>query len=362
VRVGLLCSSSLGLTGPDVYLESLIEHLVKQDELEVYLIHDSRSNHPVFKKANEIIVPPFTFLGQTLLRKFSLDILHFNIIWDAIYFHFLKVKKVATVHGDIEWAIPSLDYSPHLSPIKRLLDRVSSKCLDAFIAVSNDLKDRISRFLRIQKSKIYVTYLAPRNIFYQLKKANGDHLRRSYGIEKPFILHVSNFGPKKNPETIFKTLKILINDHIDVDLVMAGGGWKNEKYVQKLVTRLGLHGRVKILGFVPIEDLNLLYNSAEVFFQPSFHENCPQTLLEAMACGTPVVTSSVYSIPEVTGNAGILHDPKDYVAFAGSIKEILTNEEHQKELQQLALKNVKRFSWEKTTQQTIEIYRRLASQ
>lgn len=358
MRVGLLCSNRLGLTGPDVYLENLINHLITEDDVEVYLIHYRPSDNPIFQKANEIMIPPL--LGNISLRKYCLDIVHFNMIWDGLFFPFLKAKKVATVHGDIEWAIPSLDYHPHFSRLKRLLDITGSKCLDAFIAVSYDLKDRISGFLRIPKSKIHVTHLAPRNIF-RPTITTTNYVQRKYRIEKPFILHVSNFGPKKNPEVILRALKILIKDHFDVHLVIAGSGWKKQVAVKKLVTRLGLSDYVKILDFIPLEDLALLYNLAKVFFQPSFHENCPQTLLEAMACGTPVVTSNVYSIPEVTGNAGVLHDPKDYVGFAESLKKILTNEEFRRKLSRQVLENVKRFSWEKTTRQTINIYRRLAA-
>lgn len=359
MRVGLLCSNPLGLAGPDVYLENLVNNLIEEDEVEVYLVHHQPSNHPIFQKANEIITPPL--LGGFCLRKYDLDILHFNMIFDALFFPFLKTKKVVTVHGDLDWAIPSLSYKPARAPPKRLLGPITSKSFDAFIAVSYDLKDRISHFLHIPKSKIHVTHLAPRDIFRPLENPKGDFLEMKYGIEKPFVLHVSNFGPKKNPETIFKAFKILIKNHADVELVIAGGGWKKQVIVKKLVTRLRLSGYVKLLGFVPIEDLALLYGSARVFFQPSFHENCPQTLLEAMACGTPVVTSSVYSIPEVTGNAGILHDPRDHVGFAKSIKNILTNEEYRKRLRERVLENVKRFSWEKTTRETIKVYRRLTA-
>ena len=360
MRVGIFCSTGLGLKGPDVYLENLVEHLVEEKDVEVYLVHHQKSNHAIFRKAKEIIIPPL--LGSLFLRKYRLDILHFNGTWGVLFFPFLKAKKVATIHGDIDWAIPTLAYNPHFSPLKRLLGLVSSKLCDAFIAVSYDLKERISHFLHIPKSKIYVTHLAPRDVFQPLKNPNDDYLKRKYSIIKPFILHVSYFGPKKNPETILKTFKLLINDGFDLQLVIAGARWNEQTIVKKLVARLGLSNYVKILGFVPLEDLAILFGSARVFFQPSFHENCPQTLLEAMACGTPVVTSKVFSIPEVTGNAGILHEPRDYVGFAKSIRNILTNENYRKKLQEIVLENVRRFSWEKTTRQTIDVYKRVLSQ
>jgi len=359
LRVGLLCSDYLGLTGPGVYLENLIEHLIREDEVEVYLIHFRRIDNPIFAKVNEIIIPRASLLAENCLKKYHFDILHFNTMWDALFFPLLKAKKVATVHGDIQWAIPSLDYHVARAPLKRLAEWISRNFLDAYIAVSYDLRDRISHYLHIPRSKIYVTYLAPRDIFRPLQTSGADYLERKYGIEKPFILHVSNFGPKKNPEAIFKTFKILIRDHFDLELVISGREWEKEPKVKKLVAKLKLSSHVKFLNFIPTKDLALLYSSARVFFQPSFHENCPQTLLEAMSCGTPVVTSAVYSIPEVTGNAGILHDPTDCVGFAKSIKEILTNEEYRKNLQERVLENAKRFSWEKTTRETINVYKSL---
>ena len=169
---------------------------------------------------------------------------------------------------------------------------------------------------------------------------------------------MSNLQPSKNPQTILRTFNLLIKEGFKLELVIAGKRWNNDA-VKKLISKPNLNNNVRILGFVPQEDLALLYGSAEVFFQPSFHENFPQTLVEAMSCGTPVVTSDIYSIPEVTGNAGILHDPRDYVGFVGSIKKILSNSKYRKKLQDRVLDNAKRFSWEKTTRETIEVYKKL---
>lgn len=143
--------------------------------------------------------------------------------------------------------------------------------------------------------------------------------------------------------------------------MISGDGW-NHPNVISLINRFDLSKRVKLIGYAPKEDVILLYNAAEVVFQPSFHENFGFPIVESMACGTPVISSNVYSIPEVSGNAALLYDPNDYEGFVNGIKMILKDKKLRKDLIKKGFENVKRFSWERCAKETYSLYRELISQ
>ena len=213
--------------------------------------------------------------------------------------------------------------------------------------------------LKVSSSRIEVIYLPiDHTVFRPLSDNLIEGVKAKYGIKSRYILHVSTFSRKKNPKVLLRSFYIVKKQVRDITLVIAGSGWNNP-LVQKLINELGLQGHVKVLGWVPRENLVALYNGAEVFLFPSLHETFGFPVVEAMVCGCPVVTSNRCSIPEVVGDAGIMHDPDDYTSFAKSIVEILTNDSLRKELIRKGLKRAKIFSWEKTVKEIYKVYRKV---
>ena len=153
----------------------------------------------------------------------------------------------------------------------------------------------------------------------------------------------------------------VIEKNFDLDLVIAGARWTN-KHVKSMIKKLNLASNVKILGYVPEQDLICLYSATELFFSPSLHETFGFPVLEAMACGTPVVTSNAYSILEVAGNAAILCDPHDYNNFADNIIRVLENLKLRERMRVNGLKNAKKFSWERCAKETTKIFKQLSVQ
>jgi len=324
--------------------------------IELYLIHFQDHSDPLFYENHDITIPKFPFLGDPFIKKHSLDLIHFNHLYNVFYLPFSKTKKIATIHGDIEWIDSKLDYKPYFSPIKRILKYLSVNLYDAFIAVSYDLRNRVSKYYNIELPKIYVTHLAARDIFGVSSTNDIEQVKKKYGLKKPFIFHVSFFSWKKNPLILFKTLNILLKRGFDIDLVIAGKGWNKQEKLNELLNKYRLRDNVTFLDFIPMEDLVSLYGAAEAYFQPSFHENCPQTVLEAMSCGAPVITSNVFSIPEITGDAGILKDPTDVLGYVKSIEKILSDKTHRENIIIKTLNNAKKYTLEKTFEKTIDIY------
>jgi glycosyltransferase involved in cell wall biosynthesis len=171
------------------------------------------------------------------------------------------------------------------------------------------------------------------------------------------MLFVGKLESKKNIVRIIQAFSLL-KDKYDIphDLVIVGPkGWLFRD-IFRAVDELGVHRRVHFLGHVPRSDLPYLYSAADVFVFPSLYEGFGFPPLEAMACGTPVVTSNVSAIPEMVGDGALTVEPTDVGAISTAVYSILTDENLREELIEKGLQRVKLFSWAKTARETLGVY------
>lgn len=183
-----------------------------------------------------------------------------------------------------------------------------------------------------------------------------EQVRAHYHLPDHFILSVSTLEPRKNLITLLDAYHALRAERSDVSLVIAGGcGWHSEPFFNRL-RALGLENTVHLLGRVPDEDLPALYTLAEVFAFPSLYEGFGLPVLEAMASGTPVISSDTSSLPEVVGNAGLLLPPNDVLRWKEALMQVTTNAAVRVELRELGIKQAAPFTWENTARQTHAIY------
>lgn len=182
-------------------------------------------------------------------------------------------------------------------------------------------------------------------------------LRTKYGLpEQAYILAVGTVQPRKNYSRLIEALAILRDRGIDAALVIAGGkGWM-ETPIFETVTRLGLEAQVKFLGYVDNSDLPALYSYAAAFAMPSLYEGFGLPVLEAMACGTPVVTSNISSLPEAAGDGALLIDPTDVEALADALQRILTDTALAQSLREKGLAHVTPYTWGRTASQLAEAF------
>ena len=349
------------ISGPDKYQMNLASALADLNEVELLLLHHRPAVHHLDINAKHIIIGDRKPISWELkLRKANLDIIHFNVIYAVprIFFPILNCKKVVTVHGDEHWLkeISGKKYNRLNYRVRRLIEPLLCKHIDMLIAVSYDLKRRLLKFLKIPNSKVQVIHEGISPLYRQLPDAG--YVKKKYSISRPFIFHVSNLSPKKNPQTLLKTFNELIKDGYDLQLVIAGARWSNRD-IKKIIHSPELTHRIKILGYVPEHDLVSLYNAAEVFFFPTLHETFGFPVLEAMACGTPVVTSNAYSIPEISDDAAVLCPPSDYMAFKNAIEHILQDAETREKMISKGLENARKFSWKKCAEETVKAYKQL---
>ena len=171
-------------------------------------------------------------------------------------------------------------------------------------------------------------------------------------LHKPYILFVGQIQPRKNLARLMEAFEILAGANKDLQLVIAGGhGWLQEPILNK-AKKSGVANRIKLLGRVPDEKLPALYANAEVFVLPSLQEGFGMPILEAFACGTPVVTSNVSCMPEIAGGAAVLVDPHEVESIAAGIEEAMDN---RGSLIEKGKKRAGEFSWEKTARETLEV-------
>jgi glycosyltransferase involved in cell wall biosynthesis len=182
-------------------------------------------------------------------------------------------------------------------------------------------------------------------------------LRAKYGLpQQPYILAVGTVQPRKNYTRLIEALAVLRAEGTDATLVIAGGkGWM-ETPIFETVTRLNLEPYVNFLGYVDDSDLPALYTHAAAFAMPSLYEGFGLPVLEAMACGTPVVTSTISSLPEAAGDAALLVDPTDVEAIADALRRILMDTTLAQELRAKGLAHVMPFTWGRTAKQLLDAF------
>lgn len=247
--------------------------------------------------------------------------------------------------------------------IKHCLKGVNDavKYADAIIAISNHTKDDLIKYLGIPEEMITVTHLAAGPDFYHVTdKAVLEAAGTKYKLPSGYVLFVGSLEPRKNIGTLLKSYSRLPERlQKDFHLVIAGGkGWLNSD-IPKTVNDLKIGDKVHFAGFIDKDDLRAVYSQASVFVYPSFYEGFGLPILEAMACGAPVVCSNTSSMPEVAGDAAELASPTDANKLAGAIEYVLTNERAREDMRLKGLKHASLFSWEKCAGETIEVYRKV---
>jgi glycosyltransferase involved in cell wall biosynthesis len=226
---------------------------------------------------------------------------------------------------------------------------------DFNIAVSEDTRNALIRY-GIDPEKIVVIYEGvPRNFFPNPEGAKL--VTEKYKLQK-YILFVGTFHPRKNHIGLLDAYQMLRNEFgITQSLVLAGKKASAYDPVLEKIHELGLENYVKILDYVPLEEMSGLYSGADVHVLPSLHEGFGLTALESMACGTPVVVSKAGSLPEVVKDAGEYFNPTDIHDMARVINRVLTDQDLQQKLREAGFNRAKEFSWLNTASRTIDIYR-----
>ncbi|NOZ06114.1 MAG: glycosyltransferase family 4 protein [Chloroflexi bacterium] len=228
----------------------------------------------------------------------------------------------------------------------------------AVIADSQSTRRDLVELVGTAPHKVHVIFPGVASSYHVLPAGEaGVRVRHRFGLDGGYILFVGTIEPRKNLETLIEACRQL---SWPAPLVIAGrAGWRAQRLSRRLQA-LEEDGRVRLLGYVPDDDLPLLYNAAKVFAYPSWYEGFGLPVLEAMACGTPVVTSNVSSLPEVAGQAALLVHPGDAGALAEALARVLRDETLAADLRTRGLARAQAFSWQRTVRETAALYRQIA--
>ena len=352
----------IGNPGIGRYMKCLAESVIAQASKHEYLlILPPESEHLVHAPNAQKLctgLKYYSFREQfelpRILSRYKADLLHSP--------HFLlplvrPCPAVATIHDVIYLACPEdlpsfagrLYYRTMMNACSRMATRI--------VTDSEHSKTEIIRYLHADTEKIEVVYPAV-DPFFQSKPhpAEVASARSKFGIDRDYMLCVGIYKPRKNHAGLLKAFQLLLKSGIQSQLVVAGPMAEGEPILRALAQKLGIAQHVIFTGFVADADLRALYSGARVYVCPSLYEGFGFTVLEAMACGTPVVCSSSTSLPEVAGKAALYFDSHKPEEMAVQIVRGFSDDTVRTSMITAGRSNLQRFSWEETARQTLAVY------
>ncbi len=271
---------------------------------------------------------------------------------------FIPVPSLVTVHDLILLVLRG----PYLGPTAwawMRFHRAAARRARFVVAVSENTARDVERIWKIPAERIAVVHEGVTPDYRPVEEEKVGEVLSRYGIVRPYFLYLGGFDPRKNLQNLLLAFgRFLLSSGRDFRLVMVGDRRGFEGYLDDEVEETGLEDKVVFTDFVPEEDLPALYTGASAFVCVSLYEGFGLPLLEAMACGTPVLASRSSSIPEVTGDAGLLVDPREPEEIARGMKKLVEEDDLRKELVQRGLERASAFTWERAALSIMDLYER----
>ncbi|HTC55894.1 MAG TPA: glycosyltransferase family 1 protein [Candidatus Sulfotelmatobacter sp.] len=303
---------------------------------------------------------------RTIVKRLECDLVHIPNLFSIP--RGLPCPYVRTVHDMLE----------HLSRVRQqtgfwgslhfqLTKRVLQGAARIF-AVSNFTKLEVEKLFGIPAGRIEVVYNAIDERFLRghASAADRELIAERYQVTYPFLLYAGRISPHKNVVRMIEAFSALKTElekdqaFPDLKLIIIGDDVSGNPDLRRTVIRSGVQNDVRFLGFVPIEVLRIFYDAAKIFVFPSLYEGFGLPPLEAMAHGTPVVTSNVSSLPEVVGNAAVLVHPENVFEIMRALHRVLLDQTLREKMKERSYRQVTKFSWEKSVRRIMEVYRGVA--
>lgn len=302
------------------------------------------------------------------------DLIHYP--WFDFFFRSLKLKKIPTV-VTIHDAMP-LRFKEHYpvgirGRINFFLQKRALKKCSVVITDSEASKKDIVNFLKINEDKVTVVPLAVSNNFKVLTDNRLIFIKRKYNLPDQFLLYVGDANWVKNLPFLVEGFNQIVKDEKfnKLKLVLVGGVFLKKvedinhpeleslKKTNKLIEEFNLQDKIIRPGNLTEEDLVAFYNLSTIYVQPSIYEGFGLPVLQALSCGTPVISSKGGSLPEVGGEAVLYFNPTNINQFVSLVKEILEDRSLQAKLSKLGLKQAQKFSWFRVVEETKKVYRKV---
>lgn len=354
-------------TGAGNYIFQLIKNLAVIDTRNSYIIF-AKPDHIAEWKIEQanfqfISVPLHNRAKRLAWEQTGLPILASRYRLDLLHSpHYtiplpLTCKSVVTFHDMIFFLYPEL-YGRFRQQFFTTMMRLSARKADAILTDSQSTAEDLHKILGTQRNKIFPVLLACDRHYQPVTDLSQvNQICTSYGLSpNQYFLYVGVLEPRKNIPVLLQALRNLLDHGFEHRLAITGKkGWMFDE-IFATVKRLQLHPHVIFTGYVPEEHLPFLYTGCTASIYPSLYEGFGMPVLEALACGTPVITSNISSMPEITADAALLIDPHSAEQLTTAMEQMLSNEGLREQLKKRALTRAIEFSWEKTAQETLKIY------
>ncbi|MGA3301229.1 MAG: glycosyltransferase family 1 protein [Candidatus Acidiferrales bacterium] len=361
--------------GVGTYIRNVVRTLGRLDRENKYLLIGPSA------KVEEIGALPPNFHGvplhqpersvkgwwefRAVLRRLNCDLLHVPNVFSVP--RALPCPYVMTVHDMLEHMSlgrerNSLWRSIHFQLTRRVLWGAAR-----IFAVSNFTKTEMEKLFGIPSERIEVVYNAidERFLHGHASAADRELIAKRYQVTYPFLLYAGRVSAHKNVVRMIEAFSALKGElekegaYPDLKLIIIGDDLSGNPDLRRTVVRSGVQNDVRFLGFVPIEVLRIFYDAAKIFVFPSLYEGFGLPPLEAMAHGTPVVTSNVSSLPEVVGNAAVLVNPENVFEIMRALRRVLLDQGLRDRMKERSYMQAGKFSWEKSVRRILEVYRQV---
>jgi glycosyltransferase involved in cell wall biosynthesis len=371
VAINLLTEDPQNPSGAHWFWTRVIPEMAKRLEFgeELYLLVSPKSRHLyegygpnvfhiTYPWSNERRIP--RTLSEHLYSPLRLPLSKIDV-FNTLMAPLVNVSWSLVLHMKTMHAFTAPEAISPLVRAYRRLNYPRSAAAAAIIINSESLRSEINKYLNVDGDKLKLIHEAVDHELFNQGDAGAARARvAAHGITKPFVLFVSSLWPYKNCDGLLRAWALARADLPGRQLAIVGPG-RDESYLAKLrslVTELGIAGDVVFAGGVPLEETVHFYRAADAFVYPSFNETFGLPILEAMACGCPVVTSDVSAMPEIAGGAAVLSDPHDPASIAGAIIEAAGPGRDR--LRDAGLRRARQFTWGATGAATLDVYREVA--
>ena len=358
--------------GVGTYIRNIVRNLGRLDHETTYFLIGS----PAKVKEIGALPPNFHTIAiaeperslksfrefRDVIKRLECDLVHIPNLFSVP--RYLPCPYVMTVHDMLDHLSRARQLtgfwgSLHFQLTKRVLRGASR-----IFAVSNFTKIEMENLFGIPAQRIEVVYNAidERFLHGHATAADRQLIAERYQVSYPFLLYAGRISPHKNVVRMieaFSALKAELEKEAafpDLKLIIIGDDLSGNPDLRRTVVRSGVQNDVRFLGFVPVDVLRIFYDQAKIFVFPSLYEGFGLPPLEAMAHGTPVVTSNVSSLPEVVGNAAVLVHPENVFEIMRALHRVLLDQPLREKMKERSYKQAARFSWEKSVRRILEAY------
>ncbi|NCC50024.1 MAG: glycosyltransferase family 1 protein [Spartobacteria bacterium] len=354
-------TSSIHITqaGVNRYIQEILHEF---DQMPERIVAHDVSYHPRFSRSNRVLRAYDTINREILWMQYRLprevrrlpniNVLHTT---NAIMPRRCHIPVVVSVHDLYALTYPEACKTWHHMAFAKHISNVARHA-DAVLFLSEYVRNEfLNMFPFYDEHRGVVVHCGVKSTFRVLEEGLLCVIKEKYMLNKKFILGVSSLAKNKNAATTIRAFAT-IADKVDHELVFAGDTRELKPELQKMADALGIGARVRFLGYVSDEDLPALYNLADCFCYASLCEGFGMPPLEAMRCGTPVVTSNTTSLPEVVGTAALQVDPLDYEQLGEALLTLATDERKRSELVRAGFERASYFSWERVASAILDVY------